>query len=108
MLITDTGEFHYHKNDRKDIMFKLNQLVLFKGYICQIYDINKEICCLLHIDGSKIRVKKNELYPYHGILCSSTFNKERNRNIRNNKVCISLLFSVFFIVTWYVNSILIQ
>jgi len=104
MIITDTGEIHY----RKVKMFKRNQLVLYSGYVCQINDINKEICCLLHIDGSEIRVKKNELYPYHGTLCSSTFNKERNKNIRNNRIYMSLLFSVFFIVTWYVNSILIQ
>ncbi len=86
-------------------MFRINQLVVFSGYVCQVRDINKQVYHLLHIDGSEVKAIENDIYPYLGKLCATTFNKERRKNKRKNLIAMSILFSIFLAMTGFVNLV---
>lgn len=88
-------------------MFKINDLVLVNGYVCIIQDIYNDKYYLQQIDGSDVVVKENQLYKYLGKLCLTTFQKERARNIRNNRIYKMSLITVFIVLVLLTN-VLVQ
>lgn len=86
-------------------MFKINQLVIVNGYVCMVKDIYNDVYYLLHIDGTELSVKESQLYKYLGQLCLSTFHKERNKNIRNNRIYKTILFTILISIILFVNTL---
>lgn len=85
-------------------MYKVNQLVMHNGNICEITNIffnndNKRCCDLDLLDGSCVTVYVSDIYPYLGSLSLIYFRRNKKSNKFKNKIYINLLLLVLTIVS---------